>query len=279
MKLLIVLSLIIACVSAAVLEPLAKPVFPEAIRPFRNSRIVNGFQASRDQFPYMASVVVRITETQNILCGGTIIQENFILTGAHCVAGRSSFRVGVGSIDLNDPIIQAQSTRAIIHPQYNPNNLNNDVALIELPFSLSWTQSIQPAQLPTRSQERQSFEFLRTLVAGFGRTADDSPDISNRLMYNSLRVIGNSECSAIYGSDVIRAGTLCARGWESNAQNICQGDSGGPLVLADGAEQTLIGVVSFVSSRGCSVGDPGGYARVTSYLDWISQNAGIQIRP
>lgn len=40
-----------------------------------------------------------------------------------------------------------------------------------------------------------------------------------------------------------------------------------------------IGVVSFVSSRGCEAEDPAGFVRVTSYLDWIRQNTGIQIRP
>jgi len=55
-----------------------------------------------------------------------------------------------------------------------------------------------------------------------------------------------------------------------------QGDSGGPLVVRNGnGNFTLIGVVSFVSSAGCAVGHPSGYARVTSFLTWIRNNTNI----
>lgn len=54
-----------------------------------------------------------------------------------------------------------------------------------------------------------------------------------------------------------------------------QGDSGGALVINNGNSYTQIGVVSFVSSNGCASGYPSGYVRVTSYLSWLSANAGV----
>lgn len=60
-----------------------------------------------------------------------------------------------------------------------------------------------------------------------------------------------------------------------------QGDSGGPLVLAeeDGI-LSQIGVVSFVSNRGCSSKDPSGYVRPGFFLDWIASLASdVTIRP
>ena len=54
-----------------------------------------------------------------------------------------------------------------------------------------------------------------------------------------------------------------------------QGDSGGALVVENGNGFTQIGVVSFVSSAGCASGYPSGYARVTSFLDWIRANTGL----
>ena len=56
-----------------------------------------------------------------------------------------------------------------------------------------------------------------------------------------------------------------------------QGDSGGALVINNGNSYTQIGVVSFVSSNGCASGYPSGYVRVTSYLSWLSANAGVWI--
>jgi secreted trypsin-like serine protease len=54
------------------------------------------------------------------------------------------------------------------------------------------------------------------------------------------------------------------------------GDSGGPLVLEKHGNPTQIGIVSFVSSRGCAYGDPSGYTNVEKYLDWISDMTGIR---
>lgn len=73
--------------------------------------------------------------------------------------------------------------------------------------------------------------------------------------------------------------TICAIGWESNDQSTCNGDSGGPLVIDEGGVYTQIGIVSFVSNQGCASGHPAGYVRLTSFLNWISKNAGIKIRP
>jgi len=54
-----------------------------------------------------------------------------------------------------------------------------------------------------------------------------------------------------------------------------QGDSGGALVIRSGNTITQIGVVSFVSSAGCASGNPSGYARVTSFRNWIRQHTGL----
>jgi len=47
------------------------------------------------------------------------------------------------------------------------------------------------------------------------------------------------------------------------------------LVIDNGITYTQIGIVSFVSNRGCSSGFPSGYARITAFLDWINSNASI----
>lgn len=57
-----------------------------------------------------------------------------------------------------------------------------------------------------------------------------------------------------------------------------QGDEGGPLVEALGAgEYKLIGISSFHSYFGCISDTPAGFTRVSRYLDWISETAGILI--
>lgn len=226
-------------------------------------------------------MLAKISSSQFSVCGASIISDTFILTAAHCTRGFSSFDLGFGSIDFNNPSFSVTASKKIEHTGYNPTNLNNDISLIQLPVRLDWSTTIQPVQLPSYSQVSTTFLGRQATVSGFGKTKDANTQVSDRLMYVNVRVIGNSECSALYGTDIVRAFTLCSRGWDANKQSTCQGDSGGPLVTFDNdlGENIIIGVVSFVSSRGCEAEDPAGFVRVTSYLDWIKQNTGIQIKP
>jgi secreted trypsin-like serine protease len=62
-------------------------------------------------------------------------------------------------------------------------------------------------------------------------------------------------------------------------KKLIQGDSGGPLVVyeADG-QPCQIGIVSF-GGDGCESGEPAVFTRITEYLDWLEQTAGVSIRP
>ena len=53
-----------------------------------------------------------------------------------------------------------------------------------------------------------------------------------------------------------------------------QGDGGNPLVIDNGITYTQIGILSFLSNRGCNSGYPTGYTRVTYFLEWIRSNIG-----
>jgi secreted trypsin-like serine protease len=64
---------------------------------------------------------------------------------------------------------------------------------------------------------------------------------------------------------------------EGDLYLVLQGDSGGPLVKEIDGAYTQIGVVSFGAAAGCELGYPAGFARVTSFLDWIETNSGIHI--
>lgn len=101
---------------------------------------------------------------------------------------------------------------------------------------------------------------------------------SNSLLYVNVIGITNDECKKIYG-DIVTEYILCTHGYPNDDQGSCTGDSGGPLFMEkNDTKPTLVGMVSFVSERGCTVGDPQGFTRVGSYLEWISNITGIAIR-
>lgn len=103
-------------------------------------------------------------------------------------------------------------------------------------------------------------------ASGWGLVAGDG-SISPVLLEVNTTVISNFICSLIYS--VVTESHLCTSG--TGGTGTCRGDSGGPLVF----NNTLIGVVSY-GAKGCPPGYPSGYARVTSYLDWIEEKTGLK---
>lgn len=171
-----------------------------------------------------------------------------------------------------------QAAQIISHPAYNPQTLNNDMALIRLPVDVPLSVNIQPVRLPTQAQANASFQDATSTVSGFGRFSDTVNAISNELRFVQLRIISNAECAGVYGGATVVAHVICARGLTAANQGTCNGDSGGPLTLNEGGVSTQIGVVSFVAAAGCEAGLPSGYMRTASFLGWVNQHTGIPIR-
>ncbi|XP_063698556.1 collagenase-like [Culicoides brevitarsis] len=259
---------------------LSQPVFPEDARARTSSRIVAGFPAQVGQFPHQVRSITQVSATESSVCGGSILSETVVVTAGHCTYRHTTFQLGFGSVEFNNPALTITTSHKIEHELYNPSNLNNDISLLILPQKITFSRNIQPIQLPSYRQRSQTFAGVKATVSGHGKTSDNS-QVSTRLMYTHARVIANWQCARYYAPGIIVQSTLCATGWDNNRQSTCNGDSGGPLIAYDNniRQNILIGVVSFVSGNGCQTGIPFGFVRTTSYLDWIQRNSGLQVRP
>ena len=66
-----------------------------------------------------------------------------VLTAAHCIYGGESALITLGAhnFSMNEPSrIQVASQKFIIHPGYNPSELNNDLALIKLSETIQFSK-------------------------------------------------------------------------------------------------------------------------------------------
>uniref|UniRef100_A0A182MWY8 Peptidase S1 domain-containing protein n=1 Tax=Anopheles culicifacies TaxID=139723 RepID=A0A182MWY8_9DIPT len=265
MKAFILLSLFVAGALAGVEESLwlSKQVRIDAGSSAEyNGRIVGGSTVPISQFPYQLS----LRQNGNHICGASVISATWALSAAHCTfpmpsANSITFRGGSESRTAGGTIFQA--AQIINHPQYNSNNLNNDVCVIRI------TTSFVGANIASIRLVASGTNFAagtNSVVSGWGLTSPGG-SLPVNLHAVNIPVVAQATCSSQWGTGRITAAMVCAG---VQGRDSCNGDSGGPLVT--GGQQ--FGVVSWGAVQ-CGGPLPGVYANIVDGSDvdvWKNYN-------
>jgi len=260
-----------------------------------STRIVGGTKAP-SPIPWQVHVHFdRTDEEGTVGCGGTIIDENTIISAAHCyypLSGTTIRFIEAGiTKDGPDPkkpsengqIIQVKDV--IIHPGYDDSRtigkFDNDIAVLILETPLVFNNNVGPARLPDPSLNLDKVAFYSdsqlATVSGWGRVRFFRRRQPKDLMYVSVPIISNEKCikpHTIYNSSDITPNMICAGGSVFDGGPLgdsCSGDSGGPLIIPKSDTDNtamLVGIVSYGIRCGRS-DSPGVYTRVTEYISWI----------
>ncbi|XP_051742267.1 trypsin [Ctenopharyngodon idella] len=233
-----------------------------------NTKIVGGQNADTGSWPWQASLH-RISSGSHF-CGGSLINKDWVLSAAHCFQSTtaSNIKIYLGrqqQSGSNPNEISRTVTQVITHPSYSTTTQNNDIALLRLSSSVTFTNYIRPVCLAAAGSVFGG--GTKSWITGWGKLNFADTSLPSTLQEVQIPVVSNSDCKTAYGS-VITSNMLCA-GVNEGGKDSCQGDSGGPMVNKNDSLWIQSGIVSF--GRDCGLPKfPGVYTRVSEYQSWIS---------
>ncbi|KAJ2722357.1 hypothetical protein GGI07_003381 [Coemansia sp. Benny D115] len=254
-----------------------------------SERLIGGTPAPSGMFPF----IVHLFKDGNAFCGGTLIDNEWVITAAHCVAEADSGSSGAGAFVASSPssfkvgygtnggsLSKSVDVESIsINAGFDPVWYTSDIALMKIKSTSDLVKNTKSISISTASIGASQ----TVITAGWGQTSNDNSAQSNQLMYAGL-VTGDDATCKVGASDWNgqNGRYVCTSYSTAPGIGTCFGDSGGPLLMNTGAGYTLLGLVSFdvntkdsSNTRCAQDGNVSYFTRVSSYLSFISSVTGI----
>lgn len=251
-------------------------------------KIKNGGQHDSEygEFPWMAAVVREEYKDGKVLqiylSGGSLIHPKVVLTAAHYVNTRKALELAVrfGEWDTQTknelfPTVDRKVAQIIIHEQFNPGSLSNDIALLVLTEPVTLAENIQTICLPPQNQ---NFDNSNCYASGWGKDSYGKAGKYQVIMKKvSLPTVPFKQCEETLKRTrlgrrfVLHKSFMCAGGVPG--ADTCYGDGGSPLVCpirgpkAASERYYQAGIVAW--GLGCNDPVPGAYANVGYFRSWI----------
>ncbi|XP_059484211.1 trypsin-1-like [Neocloeon triangulifer] len=190
-----------------------------------DGRIVGGIEAVPHSMPWMALLVSQERDYAPF-CGGSIINDRYVLTAAHCYDKKiliEDIKIIIGEHDRcrQDRVTVIMSVdKMIIHPAFRQVDFFADIMLLRLSMRITFNRVIRPICLPPQGL---SFENNWAIVSGWG-TQNSSGSLQCTLKQATVPIISQQECAlkSKYPPNAVHATLFCAGLIGQGGRDSCQ---------------------------------------------------------
>ncbi|KAK0418566.1 hypothetical protein QR680_013645 [Steinernema hermaphroditum] len=237
--------------------------------------IVGGKLAKPGSWPWQVYVCGEADDGRcHIRCGGTLIDEQWVLTSGQCIDHYTDTPAIIGvkagvynyHSDYEADEEEFLAEAIYLHPQYNsPKQFSHDLGLIKLQSPVQFNTRIQPVCIP---KSLDNLVHIGTVgyITGWGSIYEGGP-VSNQLRQAAVPFVDINVCQAAYPGQIDPDTMECAG---KQGVDGCYDDNGGPLVVkhADTGLWYQAGIMSF--KEGCAR-KVGVYSKPSVMCDFIEK--------
>uniref|UniRef100_A0A4W4GSM0 Peptidase S1 domain-containing protein n=1 Tax=Electrophorus electricus TaxID=8005 RepID=A0A4W4GSM0_ELEEL len=279
---------------------------------------VNSLSLTQTRWPWHTAIYHHLPDyhsheqTWQLVCSGALVSQHTALVPAHCVTEpgqratvqTSDLRVVLGKHHISDlrdskRLQHMQVSEILVHPSYDPNMFNSDIAILKLLHKARITEFVFPVCLP--HVQGGEVTTKQAYITGWPAADlhDPSPDTDSEVAHTGVIELGNvAQCERQYAQQgvpiSITDNMLCGRQHPISSTIVCPAKTGGIVLLPSDSQMRsmslpehrrveeavsepsweLLGLVSFgYNLQSCNPGLFTVYTRVANFKNWIERNS------